>query len=266
MATPARRPRRASRRPRFDLRATTLTFALVAALLCAAGLVVRTAAGVVEQRPGWAAVLGLCATAGFLAVRRRGRRRAVARAAARAGEALDAGTRTALEELEPDPADAADPAVAPDPAALAPGDGLAPADGLDPAAPSLESMDAGQFEEAVAALCERDGCRDVEVVGGAGDLGADVVATCPQGRRVVLQCKRYDVRHRVGSQDLQRFGGTCFTVHEADVAAVVTTSGFTAPAVEYAEQCGIVCVDGQALRAWAEGTGPAPWEARPCPD
>ncbi|GAA2891860.1 restriction endonuclease [Streptomyces mexicanus] len=261
MATPARRPRRASRRPRFDLRATTLTFALVAALLCAAGMVVRTAAGVVEQRPGWAAVLGLCCVAGVLAVRRRVRRRAVARAAARAGEALDAGTRTALEELEPDAADDAAPAVAPDPV-----DTHDPAGVLDPAAPSPESMDPGQFEEAVAALCERDGCRDVEVVGGAGDLGADVVATCPRGRRVVLQCKRYDVRHRVGSQDLQRFGGTCFTVHEADVAAVVTTSEFTAPAVEYAEQCGIVCVDGQALRAWTEGTGPAPWEARPCPD
>jgi restriction system protein len=100
----------------------------------------------------------------------------------------------------------------------------------------------------------------VEVVGGACDLGADVIAVTPDGRRVVIQCKRYGDGNKVGSQDLQRFGGTCFTVHEADVAALVTTSDFTAPALEYAQQCGIVCVDGAALEAWRDGTGPSPWE------
>jgi restriction endonuclease Mrr len=100
----------------------------------------------------------------------------------------------------------------------------------------------------------------VDVVGGAGDLGADVVARTPDGRLVVIQCKRYCDANRVGSQDMQRFGGTCFTVHEADVAVVVTTSDFTAPAAEYAEQCGIVCVDGQELLRWQHGMGPLPWE------
>ncbi|MET9872678.1 restriction endonuclease, partial [Streptomyces sp. NPDC006386] len=52
-------------------------------------------------------------------------------------------------------------------------------------------------------------------------------------------------------------------VHEADVAVLVTTSDFTAPAVEYADRCGIVCVDREALWAWTDGTGPAPWEAAP---
>ncbi|MFD7712805.1 restriction endonuclease [Streptomyces sp. NPDC059785] len=122
-------------------------------------------------------------------------------------------------------------------------------------------MDGDEFEQAVAALCERDGCTDVEVVGGAGDLGADVLATAPDGRRVVIQCKRYCDTNKVGSQDLQRFGGTCFTVHEAQVAALVTTSEFTAPATEYAEQCGITCFDREALLAWSDGTGPEPWTA-----
>ncbi|WP_245692826.1 restriction endonuclease, partial [Streptomyces katrae] len=39
------------------------------------------------------------------------------------------------------------------------------------------AADADGFEDTVAALCARDGCTAVEVVGGAGDLGADVVAT-----------------------------------------------------------------------------------------
>ncbi|MEU7282699.1 restriction endonuclease [Streptomyces sp. NPDC045431] len=130
----------------------------------------------------------------------------------------------------------------------------APADPVD-----YDAMDPNAFELAVAELCARDGCVDVEVVGGAGDLGADVVATAPDGRRVVLQCKHYGPGNKVGSQDLQRFGGTCFAVHEADVAALVTSSDFTEPAAEYAAQCGIVCCDRAALDAWTEGTGPAPW-------
>ncbi|MFJ7203723.1 restriction endonuclease [Streptomyces sp. NPDC098789] len=123
------------------------------------------------------------------------------------------------------------------------------------------AVDADGFEHAVAALCARDGCTAVEVVGGAGDLGADVLATTAQGLRVVVQCKHYGDGNRVGSQDLQRFGGTCFAVHEADVAILVTTSSFTAPALEYAALCGIVCVDGEALAAWTESGAAPPWGA-----
>jgi restriction system protein len=123
------------------------------------------------------------------------------------------------------------------------------------------ALDPAEFEHAVAALCVRDGCTSVEVSGGAGDLGADVVATTRDGARMVLQCKRYHPEHRVGSQDLQRFGGTCFTVHEASVAIVVTTSGFTEPAVDYAARCGILCVDGEGLAGWSSMQAPPPWEA-----
>ncbi|MEV4943215.1 restriction endonuclease [Streptomyces zaomyceticus] len=143
-------------------------------------------------------------------------------------------------------------------------DGPAPApDVPDVGAGALDhaAVDADGFEHAVAALCARDGCTAVEVVGGAGDLGADVVAVALDGRRIVLQCKHYAEDNRVGSQDLQRFGGTCFTIHEADVAVVVTTSSFTAPAAEYAATCGIICVDGEALAAWTDQLAPAPWDA-----
>ncbi|GAA2560027.1 restriction endonuclease [Streptomyces koyangensis] len=130
---------------------------------------------------------------------------------------------------------------------------------VDLARLDFAALDPDTFEEAVAALCRRDGCADAETVGGAGDLGADVLATAPDGRRVVIQCKRYGPDNKVGSQDLQRFGGTCWSVHGAQLAVLVTTSEFTAPAEEYAEASGIRCVDGTELTAWAEGTGPAPW-------
>ncbi|WP_330242072.1 restriction endonuclease [Streptomyces sp. NBC_00525] len=167
--------------------------------------------------------------------------------------------RAACAGMAPPPAEESVPAPAPVtlPSPAGARDGLTEV--LPPPVPDFAALDPDGFEAAVAALCERDGCRDVEVVGGSGDLGADVLATAPDGRRVVLQCKQYGPEHKVGSQDLQRFGGTCWTVHGAQLAAVVTTSEFTAPALEYAQTCGIQCVDGTTLTAWADGTGPAPW-------
>ncbi|MEU6340890.1 restriction endonuclease [Streptomyces sp. NPDC046977] len=121
-------------------------------------------------------------------------------------------------------------------------------------------MSAQEFEEAIARLCARGGCKDAAVVGGPGDLGADVTATTPDGRRLVVQCKRYGASSKVGSQDLQRFGGTCFSVHRADIAVVVTTSVFTGPAIRYASMQNIVLIDKHHLAAWAERTGNPPWQ------
>ncbi|MER6633523.1 restriction endonuclease [Streptomyces sp. NPDC000987] len=121
------------------------------------------------------------------------------------------------------------------------------------------AMGPAEFEHAIAYLCQRDGCTNVEVSGGAGDLGADVIATAPDGRRIVIQCKRYGPTHKVGSPDAQRFGGTCFSVHGAHIAVLVTTSTFTRQAVGYAAAQGIRLYDAQALAGWASQTGPAPW-------
>ncbi|MFH0520020.1 restriction endonuclease [Streptomyces sp. M41] len=250
MTAPADPTPPANRRQRFNLRSTALFFVLLAVALSVLGLAARTVADAVEQRPAWMFALVAVGIAGSTGL---GRRWHLAGAARRAAAALDEAARRAADELEAPviprqrPVAAAEVTVAYD----APGPGVCAYDALTPE----------EFEEAIAALCERDGCSAVEVVGGAGDLGADVLAVSPEGSRVVIQCKRYDPAHRVGSQDLQRFGGTCFTVHGADMAVLVTTSDFTTPALEYAEQCGIVCVDGETLRAWTDGTGPRPWEA-----
>ncbi len=117
-----------------------------------------------------------------------------------------------------------------------------------------------QFEEALAYLCRRDGCSGVKVVGGAGDLGADVIATTPHGRRLVIQAKRYRTTSKVSGPDLQKFGGTCYAVHQAAVAAVVTTSSFTAQARDYAAHMNIRLYGNDSLAAWASQTGPPPWD------
>ncbi|WP_037872888.1 restriction endonuclease [Streptomyces sp. NRRL S-37] len=247
MTMPQRRTRPTHCGRRFDLRATAVFFGLLATALIAAGFAARALAPAVQRRPVWVVVLLCVAVATLLAHGRRRRRLSAARIARRAGEALEQATTTALDALDtPAPA----PARAYDDGVQAPGETY-----------DYALLDPDEFEAAIAELCVRDGCTRVEVVGGAGDLGADVTALTPDGRRLVVQCKRYGDDNKVGSQDLQRFGGTCFTVHEADVALVVTTSDFTAPAVEYAEQCGIVCVNRDALLAWSGGRAPEPWAA-----
>ncbi|GAA2262994.1 restriction endonuclease [Streptomyces atrovirens] len=249
MTMPQRRTRPTPRGRRFDLRATAVSFGLLATVLIAVGLAVRVLAPVVQRRPVWAVVLLCVAAATLLAHGRRRRRLSAARIARRAGEALEQATTTALDALDT-PAPAPAPVRAHDDGVPGPGETY-----------DYDVLDPDEFEAAIAGLCVRDGCARVEVVGGAGDLGADVTALTPDGRRLVVQCKRYGDDNKVGSQDLQRFGGTCFTVHGADVALVVTTSDFTAPAVEYAEQCGIVCVNREALLAWSGGRAPKPWAA-----
>lgn len=263
---PIRRPGSGTRRARTTepLRSPLLTLALAGALICGAALLFLRFAHWAGAHPVTAGTLAVLAVPVlYILFRAMPRTRELRRAARESmapppGEA--AGVPRDGEVPEPFPSASVRAAgPAPVPGAR---DGLTavlPPPAADPAALDFGALDPDGFEAAVAALCERDGCREVEVTGGAGDLGADVLATAPDGRRVVVQCKQYGPAHKVGSQDLQRFGGTCWTVHGAQLATVVTTSEFTAPALEYARACGIHCVDGATLAAWAEGSGPAPW-------
>lgn len=126
----------------------------------------------------------------------------------------------------------------------------------------LDALHHSGFEDSVRDLMRRDGCRDAVRVGGGGDLGADVKATDPYGRRWVIQCK-----HRrnglagsaVGTPDLQVLNGTARQVHGADVAVIVTNGRVTAPAVAFARQQHLHVVDRHTLGVWASGSRPL-WE------
>ncbi|MEU0686189.1 restriction endonuclease [Streptomyces uncialis] len=242
--TPARKAPR--QRGAFSLRQTALVFALAATLLCGTGLALKAAARNAGEHRGYVYAAGLLVVIALIATVRRTRTRTRTRTRARSARPLREpmtavpGPRRQPDHREPEPGTEAAP---------------------ESTADTFGAMDPLVFEQAIAALCVRDGCQDVEVSGGAGDLGADVTAMTPDGLRLVVQCKRYGPVNKVGSQDMQRFGGTCFAVHQADVAVLVTTGEFTGPAAEYADECGIVRFDSEALTAWADATGPAPWEA-----
>ena len=120
------------------------------------------------------------------------------------------------------------------------------------------ALSAGEFEQAIAALCRRDGCTRVRVVGGAGDLAADVLATTPGGKRILIQCKRYASHNKVGSDHVQRVNGTYRDIHRCDVAAIVTTSSYTIDAIKLARRVGMRLYDANDLAQWARG-GQPPW-------
>ena len=109
------------------------------------------------------------------------------------------------------------------------------------------------FEQAVAGLLRRLGYRHVRAVGGAGDLGVDIVCRGGAGELVVVQCKRHALGHRVGSPDIQRFIGMAFIHHHAARAIFVTTSEYTQAARHLARGHRIQLIDGDRLVDLAKG-------------
>ncbi|MFI5976201.1 restriction endonuclease [Streptomyces sp. NPDC051452] len=111
-----------------------------------------------------------------------------------------------------------------------------------------------EFEQYVADLCRRDGCTKVVVSGGSGDLGADVVGYLADGRKLVVQCKKYAPHRSVSSQDMQKFVGTARLEHGADVALFVTTCRtFTKAALGLALRQDIVALHRDLLGSWVKG-------------
>lgn len=126
----------------------------------------------------------------------------------------------------------------------------------------LDALSHRQFEFAVRDLMLRDGCTDAVQVGGQGDLGADVKATDPLGRRWVIQCKHRRGGERgaaVGTPDLQVLNGTGRPVHRADVVVMLTNGRITQPGRTFARQQRLHLVDRQLLGAWASQGRPL-WE------
>ncbi|MFF0725874.1 restriction endonuclease [Streptomyces sp. NPDC004134] len=118
--------------------------------------------------------------------------------------------------------------------------------------PEIDAMTGEEFEEHVARLLRRDGCTDVHRVGRSGDHGVDVTARLPDGRLLITQCKRYAPSRRIAERDMRDLLGAR-THTRADVAAFVTTAGFSGPSLAYARQNGLIAVHRDYLGTWNNG-------------
>ncbi|MEE1798450.1 restriction endonuclease [Streptomyces sp. JV176] len=118
----------------------------------------------------------------------------------------------------------------------------------------VDALSWQEFETYVADLCRRDGYTKVVVSGGSGDLGADVVGYLADGRKLVVQCKKYAPHRSVPSEDMQKFVGTARLEHGADIALFVTTCRtFTRAALGLALRQDIVALHRDLLGSWVKG-------------
>ncbi len=112
----------------------------------------------------------------------------------------------------------------------------------------LYALSPRAFEQFVAELFERRGY-SVEVRGRAGDLGVDLALTRSDGRRAVVQCKRY--RNPVGPDIIRELFGTM--VHErAFHGFLVTTAEISEAARQWAADKPMTLIDGAALSALSD--------------
>jgi len=121
-------------------------------------------------------------------------------------------------------------------------------------------LDPYQFEEVVAQFLATQGFVNVTRVGGAGDRGVDIVGYDDGDQKVIVQCKRYQLSHRVGSQELQLFLGA-LTIHQAEYGIFVTTSTYTQTAQALAKQHLVHLIDGFQLSSYLQGSRSLPERA-----
>jgi len=115
-----------------------------------------------------------------------------------------------------------------------------------PAPLSLDEMYAlspGDFEAYVAQLFRHKGHR-VRLRGRSGDLGVDLEVVDAQGRRAIVQCKRY--QSTVGAEIVRELYGT-FIHEEAVRGYLVTTAEISAAARDWAAGKPLTLIDGATL-------------------
>lgn len=114
----------------------------------------------------------------------------------------------------------------------------------------VERMSGVEFEEHVAGLMRVHGYTAVTVVGGADDGGADVLGRAPDGRPVVVQCKRWAVP--VPPNDVRAFIGVLNSSYQGYEGLFVSSNGFTEAAAREGT-AHMVLVDREGLCRWMAG-------------
>ncbi len=101
-----------------------------------------------------------------------------------------------------------------------------------------------EFELLCAEIYRKRGYK-VELTSAGGDYGADVIAR-KGNLTLIIGAKRYDESQKVGNRWVQQLLGS-MPHFNADMAVLITTSGFTKQAIEQAVDCPIELIDGKEL-------------------
>jgi Holliday junction resolvasome RuvABC ATP-dependent DNA helicase subunit len=113
----------------------------------------------------------------------------------------------------------------------------------------LQRLTGVEFEHVIGRLLHSMGLH-AEVTKATGDGGIDIIATLDRpiiGGRYLVQCKRLAPDAPVGAATVREFYGAVTADRRAVKGILVTTSGFTAQAREFAQNLTIELVDGEQL-------------------
>ncbi len=127
------------------------------------------------------------------------------------------------------------------------------------ARPQGFAADPREFELQVAQALQARGL-SVQVTGGAGDEGVDIIARDPApvtGGTYLVQCKRYAPDRKVGVAEVRELYGA-LQEKRASKGILATTASFTTPAVRFAEDKPLELLDGAQLAAFMGAHAPAP--------
>jgi restriction system protein len=126
---------------------------------------------------------------------------------------------------------------------------------------AFQAMDPTRFEHAITELAnQHPDIRHAQHSGQTADRGMDVLAVHHDGRRILIQCKKYAPGNNVGSSTVREVVGSVLA-HRCDYGVIVTTAGYTTEAVATNHTLGahaLVLIDGPALEQWAAGSY-TPW-------
>ena len=114
---------------------------------------------------------------------------------------------------------------------------------------NLTNLSGVQFERLITKLLEKMGFR-AEMTKATGDGGIDIEAVLDKpfvGGRYLVQCKRFAPDSLVGSPMVREFYGAVTADRKAFKGILITTSGFTSQALEFADGIPIELVDGARL-------------------
>jgi HJR/Mrr/RecB family endonuclease len=127
----------------------------------------------------------------------------------------------------------------------------------NPQSKTLASLSGIEFEQFITQLLRAMGFR-TQITRASGDGGIDIVAILDKpitGGRYLFQCKRFAPDSLVGAPIVREFYGAVSADRKANKGILITTSGFTIQAKEFAGEVGIELIDGQQLGILLAGYG-----------
>lgn len=115
---------------------------------------------------------------------------------------------------------------------------------------SFDNLSGVEFEGVISAVLQKMGFRS-EITRATGDGGIDIVAVLDRpiiGGRYLIQCKRYGPGNLVGAPLVREFYGAVRADQKAVKGILITTSGFTDQARDFARNLPLELIDAGALR------------------